>query len=164
MSNIFWNSSSLSSFFNTSLNASTSGLGGLYSAFSDSAMIKSGTYKKLMRSYFDTVESESKSSSSSSKTSSSKSSSSSSSSKSRHACTYTYDSTRNTVSKVSNKVLDELLSDEPRKSTITNPVLDELLKKDDKTTEDGTVTDKTQSDSSTPATEATAGSVIDESI
>ena len=161
MSNIFWNSSSISSFFNTSLNASTSGLGGLYSAFSDSAMIKSGSYKKLMRSYFDTIEAESKSSSSS-KTDSSKSSSSSNSSKSRHACTYTYDSTRKTVSKVSNKVLDELLSDEPRKSSITNPVLDELLKKDDKT--DGTVTDKTQADSSSPASEAAAGTVIDEAV
>lgn len=162
MSNIFWNSSSISSFFNTSLNASTSGLSGLYSAFSDSAMIKSGSYKKLMRSYFDTMEAESKSSSSS-KTDSSKSSSSSSSSKSRHACTYTYDSTRKTVSKVSNKVLDELLSDEPRKSSITNPVLDELLKKDNQTA-DGTVTDKTQPDSSSPATEAAAGTVIDEAV
>ena len=152
MSNIFWNSSSINSFFNTSLNTSNS-MSSLYSAFSDSAMIKSGSYKKLMKSYFDTV-----GESDSSKSSSSSSSKSASSS----ACTYTYDSQKKTVSTIKNKVLEDLLSDEPKKSSITNPVLDELLKKDDKT--DGTVTDKTENTSDAAVSEAAAGSVIDEAI
>ena len=151
MSNIFWNSSSINSFFNTSLNTSNS-MSSLYSAFSDSAMIKSGSYKKLMKSYFDTV----------GESDSSKSSASSSSKASRHACTYTYDSQKKTVSTIKNKVLEDLLSDEPKKSSITNPVLDELLKKDDKT--DGTVTDKTENTSDAAVSEAAAGSVIDEAI
>ncbi len=158
MSNIFWNSSSINSFFNTSLNTSNS-MSSLYSAFNDSAMIKSGSYKKLMKSYFDTV---GESDSSKSSSSSSSKSASSSSKASRHACTYTYDSQKKTVSTIKNKVLEDLLSDEPKKSSITNPVLDELLKKDDKT--DGTVTDKTENTSDAAVSEAAAGSVIDEAI
>lgn len=164
-----WNS--INSFFNTSFGSSNSMFGNFYSNLSDASMIKSGTYKKLMRSYFNDVKSTS-SDTSSTKTSSS---SSSSSKKSRHACTYTYDSKANTISTVRNKVLDDLLDKKPKKSTITNPVLDDLLNKDKKTTEDGTVTDKTNTDAATDTTdtttgsattvsEATAGAVIDESV
>lgn len=161
-----WNS--INSFFNTSFGSSNSMFGNFYSNLSDASMIKSGTYKKLMRSYFNDVKSTS--SDTSSKTTSS--SSSSSSKKSRHACSYTYDSKANTVSTVRNKVLDDLLDKKPKKSTITNPVLDDLLNKDKKTTEDGTITDKTNTDAektdtatgSTTVTEATAGAIIDESV
>lgn len=164
-----WNS--INSFFNTSFGSSNSMFGNFYSNLSDASMIKSGTYKKLMRSYFNDVKPTSSDKGSS--TTASSSSSSSSSKKSKHACTYTYDSKSNTISTVRNKVLDDLLDKKPKKSTITNPVLDDLLKKDKKATEDGTVTDKTNTDaattdtttgSSTTVSEATAGAVIDESV
>lgn len=168
MAGISWNSSSISSFFNSSLNLNTSGTNNIFSTVSDSKLIKSGAYKKLMRSYFDTVDTDSTSKkSSSSSNSSSSASSSSSTSKSRHACTYTYDSTKNTISTIRNKVLDDLLDKTEKKSTITNSVLDDLLSKDKTTTEDGTVTDKAETDSTTASgtvSEATAGAVIDESV
>lgn len=171
MAGISWNSSSMSSFFNSSLNLNTSGTNSIFSTVGDSKLIKSGAYKKLMRSYFDTVDTDStgkkSSSSSSSSSNSSSTSSSASKSKSKHACTYTYDSTRNTISTIRNKVLDDLLDKTEKKSTITNSVLDDLLNKDKTTTEDGTVTDKTETDNTTASetvSEAAAGAIIDESV
>lgn len=178
MAGVSWNSTSISSFFNTSLNLNTTGTNSIFSTLGDASLIKSGSYKKLMKSYFETVDtdstskksssSSSKSNSSSSSKSSSSSSSSTSTSKSRHACTYTYDCTRSTISTIRNTVLDDLLDKTEKKSTITNSVLDELLKQDDDTTttEDGTVTDKTTTDTavSGTASEAAAGAIIDESI
>jgi len=155
-------------------------------------MIKSGSYKKLMKSYYDTVDTDntaSRSSASTSKSrhansytydpkenstdksSSSSSSSSASTSKSRHACTYTYDPRRSTISTVRNKVLDSLLDkSEKKKTTSTNSVLNELLKKDEerqaaKKAAEGTVTEKTETTANgSEVTEATAGAVIDESV
>lgn len=171
MAGVSWNSSSMNSFFNNSLNLKTSGMNSIFGTVGDSKMIKSGTYKKLMKSYFDTVDTDDKKSTSSTndKTSSSSSSSSSSVSKSRHACTYAYDPTRSTISTVRNKVLDKLLDKSEKKpTTSTNKVLNELLQKDKDKTEaagDGTVTDKTDTTTNTgTVTEATAGTIIDESV
>lgn len=186
MSSISWNSTSLNNYFNTSLGRSSSSdsMSSLYSSLSDASMIKSGSYKKLMRSYFNEVQSDSKTSdsksssssksssdtSSTNQTSSKSSSSSSSSSKSRHACTYTYDSKKSTISTIRNSVLDDLLDKTPKKSSITNPVLDELLGKNKTTTEDGTVTEKTDdtaaetTDATSVASEAAAGAIIDEAV
>lgn len=138
-------------------------------------MIKSGAYKKLMKSYYGTIEADNttkkSSSNSADKTSSSSSSSSSSTaSKSRHACTYAYDFKKSTISTVRNKVLDKLLDKSEKKTTSTNNVLNELLKKDKdrqeaKAAADGTVTEKTDATANgTTVTEATAGTVIDESV
>lgn len=183
--------SSISNFFNSSQNAS--GSGSIFSSMNDSRMIKSGAYKKLMKSYYDTVETDNTAKSSSStsksrhansytydakansssadKSSSSSSSSSASTSKSRHACTYTYDPQRSTISTVRNKVLDNLLDkSEKKKTTSTNSVLNELLKKDEerqaaKKAAEGTVTEKTETTANgSEVTEATAGAVIDESV
>lgn len=49
MSSIQWTSSTLNSYFKTSLNQSDNSL---YSCLSDAALIKSGTYSKLMKSYY----------------------------------------------------------------------------------------------------------------
>ena len=158
MAGISWNSLSMNSFFNASLNLNTSGTNSIFSTVGDSKLIKSGTYKKLMKSYFDTVDTDSsKKSSSTSSDKSSSSSSSSATSKSRHACTYAYDPNKSTISTVNNKVLDKLLDKTEKKSTVSNSVLDELLKKnkDTATTEDGTVTNKTGT---------VSGTTIDESV
>lgn len=157
MAGISWNSSSMNSFFNASLNLNTSGTNSIFSTVGDSKLIKSGTYKKLMKSYFDTVDTDSTKKSSSTTDKSSSSSSSSSASKSRHACTYAYDPNKSTISTVKNNVLDKLLDKTEKKSTVSNSVLDELLNKNKDTTtaEDGTVTDKT---------DTAAGTVIDESV
>lgn len=170
MAGVSWNSSSMNSFFNNSLNLKTSGTNSIFSTVGDSRMIKSGSYKKLMKSYFDTVDTDDKKSSSSSdSTSSSSSSSTTSASKSRHACTYTYDPKKSTISTVRNKVLDKLLDKSEKKlTTSTNKVLNELLQKDKDKTEsnkDGTVTDKTDTTTTNgTVTEATAGTIIDESV
>lgn len=151
------------------------GSSGNFSLFNDSKMIKSGAYKKLMKSYYGTIEADNttkkSSSSSTDKTSSSSSSSSSTASKSRHACTYAYDFKKSTISTVRNKVLDNLLDKSEKKvTTSTNNVLNELLKKDkdrqeEKAAADGTVTEKTDTTANgTTVTEATAGTVIDESV
>jgi len=170
MSGVSWNSS-IGSLFNSS-----SGSNSIFSSLSDSRMIKSGAYKKLMKSYYDTVDtgnttSKKSSSSSTDKTSSSSTSSSASTaSKSRHACTYTYDCKRSTISTVRNKVLDSLLDKSEKKTTSTNSVLNELLKKDKEREEakaaaEGTVTEKTETTANGgTVTEATAGAVIDESV
>lgn len=189
MAGVSWNSSSMSSFFNSSLNLKTSGTNSIFGTVGDSQLIKSGTYKKLMKSYFETVDTDStqKKASSTSKSrhansytydpkegssstdKDSSSSSSSSTSKSRHACTYTYDPQRSTISTVRNKVLDSLLDkSEKKQTTSTNKVLNELLKKDQERKEaagDGTVTDKTDTTANaSTVTEATSGTVIDESV
>lgn len=191
MAGVSWNSSSMSSFFNSSLNLNTSGTSSIFNSIGDSKLIKSGTYKKLMKSYFDTVDTDSSQKSSSASTSksrhansytydpkegtssstdkSSSSSSSGSASKSRHACTYTYDPQRSTISTVRNKVLDNLLDkSEKKQTTSTNKVLNELLKKDQDRKEaakEGTVTNKADTATNTSTvTEATAGTVIDKSI
>ncbi|MDE6913405.1 MAG: hypothetical protein K2P35_06895 [Lachnospiraceae bacterium] len=157
MAGISWNSSSMNSFLNASLNLNTSGTNSIFSTVGDSKLIKSGTYKKLMKSYFDTVDTDSAKKNSSTTDKSSSSSSSSSASKSRHACTYAYDPNKSTISTVKNNVLDKLLDKTEKKSTVSNSVLDELLNKNKDTTatEDGTVTDKAGTG---------AGAVIDESV
>ncbi|MBO5146948.1 MAG: hypothetical protein J6C19_15720 [Lachnospiraceae bacterium] len=173
MANISWTSSSLSSFFNTSLNTGSSPFSGLYSSLNDAAMIKSGSYKKLMRSYVNEVESGS---------SKDKSTSSSDSSKKRtKANAYTYDKdAQKSGSSIKNKVLDDLLDHTPYQSSIKNSVLDKLLSKNNKTdtvtTEDGTVVNKTEAadtndtsaantaSNTTQVSEAAVGAVIDESV
>ena len=163
MANISWAASSLSNSFSYG----SAGFSNMFSMLNDSKMIKSGTYRKLMTSYFSTIDGSPtgyKTGSSSDK----------------------YDKT---TSSIKNKVLEDLLSKEPKKSTIKNPVLDKLLGKDDEdksqtgetttTTPDGTVTakpieseDKTTNNASTSTTtnttttpsEVTAGALIDASI
>ncbi len=55
MANIQWTSSSISNFFNTSLNQKTTGFNGLYSLLGDASLIRSGSYYKLMDSYYKNV-------------------------------------------------------------------------------------------------------------
>ena len=52
MANISWTSSSINSFFNTSLGNPTSAFGSLYSSLGDASLIKRGTYHKLMEFRF----------------------------------------------------------------------------------------------------------------
>ena len=59
MAGIQWTSSSIQSFFQTSLNQSTSGINSLYSLLGDKALIQSGSYHKLMDAYVKKVKSES---------------------------------------------------------------------------------------------------------
>lgn len=125
MSNISWNSTSISSFFNTSLGtSSSSAFSGIYSSLADSKLIKSGSYKKLMTSYYQNVKNtDSKTSSSDKSTSSSKSDSTDSST----------DSASTKRKSRSSNVLEELLDKTEKKSTVSNTYLDELLKKNDTT-------------------------------
>ena len=188
MANISWAASSLSNPYSYG----SAGFSSMFSMLNDSKMIKSGTYRKLMTSYFSTIEDSPtsyKTSSSSSKYDKTDSSTSTENTPvNKHACTYTYDSNAKTISTVRNKVLDDLLSKEPKTSSIKNPVLDKLLGKDDSdktetgetttTTPDGTVTakpieseDKNTDDTTTSTTtntttpsEVTAGALIDASI
>lgn len=151
MANISWTSSSINSFFNTSLNTGNSPFSNVYSSLGDASMIKSGVYKKLMKSYVNELKS---SSSESDKTDSSK----------KNTNAYTYDKNGNkTGASIKNTVLDELLEHKPYSSQIKNSVLDKLLEKD------GTVVDKTEMSAetvqnTTQVSEAVAGAVIDESI
>lgn len=55
MANIQWTSSSINSFFNTSLNQKTTGFNGLYSLLGDASLIRSGSYYKLMDAYYKNV-------------------------------------------------------------------------------------------------------------
>lgn len=71
MAGIQWTSSSIQSFFQTSLNQSTSGINSLYSLLSDKSLIQSGSYHKLMDAYVKKLKSSSDSSESSSTSSTS---------------------------------------------------------------------------------------------
>ena len=157
MANISWTSSSINSFFNTSLNTGNSPFSNVYSSLGDASMIKSGVYKKLMKSYVNELKSsstESDKTTSSDKTDTSK----------KNANAYTYDKNgKKTGASIKNTVLDELLEHKPYSSKIKNSVLDKLLEKD------GTVVDKTETSAetvqnTTQASEAVAGAIIDESI
>ena len=157
MANISWTSSSINSFFNTSLNTGNSPFSNVYSSLGDASMIKSGVYKKLMKSYVNELKS---SSSESDKTTSSDKTDSSK----KNTNAYTYDKNgKKTGASIKNTVLDELLEHKPYSSKIKNSVLDKLLEKD------GTVVDKTETSAetvqnTTQASEAVAGAIIDESI
>lgn len=106
MANITWTSSSINSFFNTSLGNPKSAFSGIYSSLGDAALIKSGSYYRLMDSYYKTMKS-SDETSSDKKTDSTKDSESG--------------------SNIKNKVLDELLSKEKKETKVSNNILDELL-------------------------------------
>ena len=157
MANISWTSSSINSFFNTSLNTGNSPFSNVYSSLGDASMIKSGVYKKLMKSYVNELKS---SSSESDKTTSSDKTDTSK----KNANAYTYDKNgKKTGASIKNTVLDELLEHKPYSSKIKNSVLDKLLEKD------GTVVDKTETSAetvqnTTQASEAVAGAIIDESV
>lgn len=94
MANISWTSSSINSFFNTSLGNPTSALGSLYSSLGDASLIKRGTYHKLMDSYYSSVKNSDSKADTSSKTDTSKDSTSTdkTTTKKTHANKYTYDS------------------------------------------------------------------------
>lgn len=130
MANISWTSSSINSFFNTSLGNPTSAFGSLYSSLGDASLIKRGTYHKLMDSYYSSV----KNSDSKADTSKDSTSTDKTTTKKTHANKYTYDSTSKSSTKITNKVLDDLLDKTEKKSQITNSVLNDLLKKDDTST------------------------------
>ena len=89
MANISWTSSSINSFFNTSLGNPTSAFGSLYSS-----LIKRGTYHKLMDSYYSSVKNSDSKADTSSKTDTSKADTSTdkTTTKKTHANKYTYDS------------------------------------------------------------------------
>lgn len=136
MANISWTSSSIYSYFNTSLGNPSYAFGNLYNSLGDASLIKNGTYHKLMNSYFTSV-AESNSSTSSqdtqtttnkhantytydSKTETSTEDSTSADTvntatteqttrKHQNACVYTYDCKGQKTSTVSNKILDELI-------------------------------------------------------
>lgn len=164
MANISWTSSSINNFFNTSLNTGSSPFSSLYSSLGDAAMIKSGTYKKLMKSYISELQESSSDDKKSDQTSSSKTDS------------YTYDKNgKKTGASIKNTVLDELLEHKPYQSNVKNKIIDILLDEKNKvTTEDGTVTNKTETtktentadtvSNTTQVSEAVAGAVIDESV
>jgi hypothetical protein len=94
MANISWTSSSINSFFNTSLGNPTSAFGSLYSSLGDASLIKRGTYHKLMDSYYSSVKNSDSKADTSSKTDTSKADTSTdkTTTKKTHANKYTYDS------------------------------------------------------------------------
>ncbi len=137
MANISWTSSSINSFFNTSLGNPKSAFSGLYSSLNDAALIKSGSYHRLMDSYYKTM----------------KSSDETSSDKKTESTTQSESS-----SKIKNKVLDELLSKEKKESKVSNKILDELL------TSEKTKSTAATYDNTGSKTQAAASTTIDQSI
>ena len=115
MANISWTSSSINSFFNTSLGNPSSSFSGIYSSLGDASLVKRGVYHKLMDSYYSSIKSSD--AASSDKTSSDKKADTTDTKKLKHANAYTYDSTAKKTSSITNKVLDELLSNEKKEST-----------------------------------------------
>ena len=146
MANISWTSTSINNFFNSSLGNPSYTFGNLYSSLGNASLIKSGTYKRLMDSYYSSVVNSKEESSNKTDT-----------------------STTDTSKKET--VLDKLLSKESNGAKIKNTVLDDLLNDDKK---DGTVTEVSKPNASvstaytynSDATKsaATTASVLDESI
>lgn len=69
MANIQWTSSAIQSYFNTSLNRKdSSGLNNMYQLLNDAALIKSGSYHKLVDSYYAELKKTASSSSTAAKT------------------------------------------------------------------------------------------------
>lgn len=146
MANISWTSTSINNFFNSSLGNPSYTFGNLYSSLGNASLIKSGTYKRLMDSYYSSVVNSKEESSNKTDT-----------------------STTDTSKKET--VLDKLLSKESNGAKIKNTVLDDLLSDDKK---DGTVTEVSKPNASvstaytynSDATKsaATTASVLDESI
>lgn len=146
MANISWTSTSINNFFNSSLGNPSYTFGNLYSSLGNASLIKSGTYKRLMDSYYSNVVNSKEESSNKTDT-----------------------STTDTSKKET--VLDKLLSKESNGAKIKNTVLDDLLNDDKK---DGTVTEVSKPNASvstaytynSDATKsaATTASVLDESI
>lgn len=137
MANISWTSSSINNFFNTSLGNPKSAFSGLYSSLNDAALIKSGSYHRLMDSYYKTMKSSDETSSDKKTESTTKSDSG---------------------SKIKNKVLDELLSKEKKESKVSNKILDELL------TSEKTKSTAATYDNTGSKTQAAASTTIDQSI
>lgn len=52
MARIQWSSSTINSFFSTSLNQKSTPMDGIYNSLGDAAMIKRGAYSKLMKAYY----------------------------------------------------------------------------------------------------------------
>lgn len=146
MANISWTSTSINNFFNSSLGNPSYTFGNLYSSLGNASLIKSGTYKRLMDSYYSSVVNSKEESSNKTDT-----------------------STTDTSKK--ENVLDKLLSKDSNGAKIKNTVLDDLLNDDKK---DGTVTEVSKPNASvstaytynSDATKsaATTASVLDESI
>lgn len=146
MANISWTSTSINNFFNSSLGNPSYTFGNLYSSLGNASLIKSGTYKRLMDSYYSSVVNSKEESSNKTDT-----------------------STTDTSKK--ENVLDKLLSKDSNGAKIKNTVLDDLLSDDKK---DGTVTEVSKPNASvstaytynSDATKsaATTASVLDESI
>ena len=137
MANISWTSSSINSFFNTSLGNPSSAFSGIYSSLNDAALIKSGSYYRLMDSYYKTMKT-SNETSSDTKIESTKESESG--------------------SKIKNKVLDELLCKETKEIKVSNNILDELL------TSEKTKSTAATYDSTGSKTQAAAATTIDQTI
>lgn len=115
MANISWTSSSINSYFKTSLGNKSTVFDGIYSAIGDAKMIKSGCYGKLMKSYYTELEKQS------------------SSEKSENS-----DKTDKTdKKKKKSDVLDQLLSKDFQKTKVSNTYLDDLLSKNKTYNSDG---------------------------
>ena len=138
MANISWTSISINSFFNTSLGNPSSAFSGIYNSLNDAALIKSGSYHKLMDSYYKTM-----------KTSSDTASSTE---------TKKEDTTTEKTTSRKSTVMDELLSHEKKSSVIKNTVLDDLLSSDKKDSAASTYNNTGNK------TQTTAATTIDQSI
>ena len=137
MANISWTSSSINSFFNTSLGNQNSAFSGIYNSLNDAALIKSGSYYRLMDSYYKTMKSSAETSSDK-KTESTKDS--------------------ETGSKIKNTVLDELLSKEKKEAKVSNNILDELV------TSEKTKSTTATYDSSGSKTQTVASTTINQTV
>lgn len=138
MANISWTSSSINSFFNTSLGNPSSNFSGIYNSLNDAALIKSGSYHKLMDSYYKTLKSSEKTSTSTE--------------------SKTEETTTEKTSSRKSTVMDELLSHETKSPSVTNKVLDELLSDEKKDSAASTY------DSTGSKTQTAAATTIDQSI
>lgn len=140
MANISWTSSSINSFFNTSLGNPSYNLSGIYNSLNDAALIKSGSYYKLMDSYYKTVKSSDETTTSTT------------------TDTKTEETTTEKTSSRKSTVMDELLSHETKSSVIKNTVLDDLLSDEKKDSAASTY------DSTGNKTQTAAATTIDQSI
>lgn len=133
MANISWTSSSISTYFKTSLGNKSSVFDSLYSSLGDAKMIKNGTYGKLMKSYYAELKEQSDAEAASVAESEESEDTSSTESTTESSSTET---TSSSTESEEMDVLDQLLSKSYQRTKISNTYLDDLLSKN--YTSDGT--------------------------
>lgn len=110
MANIQWTSSSINSFFQTSLNQkNTTGFNNMYSLLSEASMIRSGGYYKLMDAYYKEVKAQKTEKTKAEDTKTDKNTEDSNNTTSKRSNSYTSYDSNGIKTQSSSSVLDQLI-------------------------------------------------------